>query len=78
MPGGYDSELLSALYRAIPREDLVVLNRGDKMINGGFNYISRYFWNDPHIEVSAVASYNNTRKDEQEIIDWFERAKLLA
>lgn len=73
------AEVNLALAKAIPPEAIQELCRLPYEVNGNNNYISG--WNPERIDgdwISVVSSYNNTRESEQEIIEWFERAKLLA
>lgn len=73
------AEVNLALAKAIPPEAIQELCRLPYEVNGGNNYISGR--NPEQIDadqISVVTSYNNTRESEQEIIEWFERAKLLA
>lgn len=69
-------KMIDALDRAIPPEELEALRpyvgqRGIKELHGGNVY---------QLEdaTDRVCSYNNTRKDEAEIIAWIEQAKLLV
>lgn len=64
-------EVVKRLYYAIPASDVnllrllppgIVINEG--YVRGG------------HDMLNVVASYNNTRANEQEIVEWFERALL--
>jgi hypothetical protein len=70
-----------ALHKAIEMEEIRVLMESPAVINGGNNHIRAYCRGQLGMDPAgvktdtAVTGYNNTRADEQEIIDWFERAK---
>lgn len=66
-----EREITRLLYEAIPEKELARLRQLPigRIENGG---IIRGNW----YMTQVVASYNNTRKDQQEIIEWFERALI--
>ena len=86
-------ELIRRLYKAIPEKDKEYFRNTplDTLINGGFVRSCNIaqpnnFLNVPpevkptrerDLIEGMVAAYNNTRANEQEIIDWFERARYV-
>lgn len=72
--GSRVGRIIKALDRAIPPEELIPLRplqNKRPVLYGGYVY-------DLSTPIGRVTSYNNTRKDEAEIIAWIDRAKLLA
>lgn len=71
--GAVHQALINLLYEAIPQEAEEKLRRfasGD-YLNGG----TCRGW---MVRSSAVCTYNNTIKSEQEILAWYQRARELA
>lgn len=68
----FADQLVAKLDRAIPPEDLAILESlgpGAKLNGGTIRYMG--------IPLGRVTSFNNTRKNEQEILDWIERARFV-
>ena len=66
-----EKEVITRLYNAIPLVELLNLRAllPGVIINGGFVRLNCDMAN-------VVASYNNTRASESQIVEWFERALL--
>lgn len=80
VPSASLRHLVVALDQAIPEDEWRELL--ERVVESGIYPPTMYIENGGFFRGSIspdlrVASYNNTRKNEQEVIEWFERAILL-
>jgi hypothetical protein len=73
------NRVLRLLSDAIPEAEMEALHRrAQTSTNSCYTENGGLYYDDIVDTRSRVASWNNTRPSEKEIIEWFERALLLA
>lgn len=73
------SPLWDVMMATIPEEEIARLRAQPLgQINEGNNYIAQWPDISPIPEHNILCSYNNTRPSEKEILEWIDRALLLA